>query len=307
MEAWDGPTSLRLVPSYMFSAALAEYYAGKAAAADDGAATATGVHEAGARPEVDVELVNALITFPLALEHLVKAMQDKVRRRQTVCRIVTALGLLDEARQCHYDCLCVSIAIAQRMKIPNVWDSSGHPPAMAVTCGLVQDAAKSANWQSVMRRRLFAEPRGASSATLQHLCRIFAARHHELWKAPDVLAWLLRCAEAAADSADAADAAADGSAAPTAHTAQIAVADARTLIDLTYPESRHNEYDHCVVAEYTDNVTAVPPEAMAAAAGADGGVPPEVEQMAENLARHFIQQSGTVRHGSALLTRVSHL
>lgn len=85
VEAWDGPTSLRLVPSYPFSAALAAYYAGKAASAE--AATATGVHEAGARPELDVRLVNAIITFPLAVQHLVKAMQEKVslHMRFTCC------------------------------------------------------------------------------------------------------------------------------------------------------------------------------------------------------------------------------
>lgn len=165
------------------------------------------------------------------------------------------------------------------------WDSVGK-------CVCVQDAAKSANWQSIMRRPLFAEPRGAASATLQHLCRIFAARHDELWKAPDVLAWLLRCAEAAADAADASAA---GTAAPQVHPSQVPVADAHTLIGLTYPESQENEYAHCVVSDYTDTVAAVPPEQMAAMGAAGGEVPAELEQMAEAYARNFIQQSGMVR------------
>lgn len=156
----------------------------------------------------------------------------------------------------------------------------------------MQDAAKSANWQSVMRRSLFAEPCGATSATLQHLCRIFAARHDELWKAPDVLAWLLRCAEAAADAEDASAA---GAAAPQVQPSQVQVADAHTLIDLTYPESRENEFAHCMVSDYTDTVAAVAPEQIAAMGAGGGEVPVELEQMAEAYARSFIQQSGVVR------------
>lgn len=103
VEAWDGPTSLRLVPSYAFSAALAAYYAGKHATAEQG--TATGVHDAGARPELDVQLVNAIVTFPLAVEHLVKAMQDKVcpARAQSAtgaCRCPVG-ALADAVLQCH--------------------------------------------------------------------------------------------------------------------------------------------------------------------------------------------------------------
>eukprot|EP00892_Ulva_mutabilis_P011990 jgi/Ulvmu1/9163/UM005_0261.1 len=226
IEAWDGPVSLRLVPSYAFSTALAAYYAGRAAVAENG--TATGVHEAGARPELDVQLINAITTCPLALSTLVKAMQDK-------------------------------------------------------------DAAKSANWQSVMRRPVFAEPRGAESATLEHLCRIFAARHVDLWKAPDVLAWTLRCAEAAADAADAAGG--GGPAAP-GHPAQVAVGDAHALIDLTYPPSSENEFAHCAVQDYTDAVATLPPEAVMGGGGA-GAAPPELEQMAETIARNLIAQSGT--------------
>lgn len=103
VDAWDGPSSLRLMPSYAFSVALAEYYAGKAVAADSG--TATGVHEAGARPDLDVLLINAIITFPLALVHLVKAMQDKVCMH--ACFEPSRLGAVNGTTQPGADALSV--------------------------------------------------------------------------------------------------------------------------------------------------------------------------------------------------------
>lgn len=143
-----------------------------------------------------------------------------------------------------------------------------------------------------MRRAAFQEARGGDSATLVHLCRLFAARHVELWKAPDVLAWALRCAEVAADAVDAAAA---GAAAPRVHPAQVAVVDAQALLDLTYPDSGSNEFAHCQVQDYTDVVATLPPEAAMVGDGG-AGIPPELEQMAEAIARNLIAQSGTVRH-----------
>ena len=136
----------------------------------------------------------------------------------------------------------------------------------------VQGAASSAAWQVLIKRRVFEEPPGGESATLAHLCRIFATRNAELWKIPDAQAWLLRCAEAAADAADAA--AAGGAAAEAAaalHPTQLSAADARALTDVTYPPSDTNDYAFVDVAHFTDARPQLAPEQVAALQGGGAG------------------------------------
>ena len=90
MERFHGAAALHVLPSYVFSAALADYFAYKDELQSAGAiaATATGVHSAGDNPALDVKLVNALLTFPTALVALVKALQDQVGYwRFLVCKL----------------------------------------------------------------------------------------------------------------------------------------------------------------------------------------------------------------------------
>lgn len=77
MHSFKGLAVLSLLPNYAFSSALAAYYLSKvdATITPD---TATGVHEPGSQPELDVMLIAAICSFPAALVELVKKMQDKV-------------------------------------------------------------------------------------------------------------------------------------------------------------------------------------------------------------------------------------
>lgn len=209
MDRFHGNTDLHLLPSFAFSAALAEYYRYREQRAAAGAAsgTATGVHAAHENPELDGQLVSALLTFPVALPALVQKLQD-------------------------------------------------------------QGAASGAAWQSVLQQPLFAAPHGADSATLVHLCAIFATRHADLWKAPDVLAWLLRCAEHAAAAA----ARAQGGSQQDSAVPHVAPADARALAGVTYPGSEENEYAHLAAAQFSDARPTLPPEQLAALQGGGGGM-----------------------------------
>ena len=80
MARFHGAAALHVLPNYVFSAALADYFAFKdeMQASGASAATATGVHAAGDNQALDVKLVNALLTFPTALVALVKVLQDQV-------------------------------------------------------------------------------------------------------------------------------------------------------------------------------------------------------------------------------------
>ena len=153
----------------------------------------------------------------------------------------------------------------------------------------LQGAAAGAAWQSVMQRRLFAEPHAAESATLAHLCAIFATRHADIWRAPDALAWLLRCvdaAAAAADASDASDRAAESAAA--LHEDQVPYSDARALTEVTYPDSNKNEYAHLVAASFSDARAQLPPDQIAAMQGQ--GAPQGGEEMGAAELHALLQQ-----------------
>lgn len=82
MQRFQGSTALPLLPNYAFSSALANYYLYKEEREGFGgeSVTATGVHGVRDNRALDCELVNAVVTFPMAVVALVKVMQDQVRR-----------------------------------------------------------------------------------------------------------------------------------------------------------------------------------------------------------------------------------
>ena len=165
-----------------------------------------------------------------------------------------------------------------------------HRTHRALHCVRLQGAAAGAAWQSVMQRRLFAQPHAAESATLAHLCAIFATRNADTWKAPDALAWLLRCAEAAAAAADAAESS-DSTGCETAealHKDQVPYADARALAEVTYPESDSNEYAHLVASSFSDVRAQLPPEQIAAMQGQ--GAPQDGDEMGAAELHALLQQ-----------------
>jgi hypothetical protein len=153
----------------------------------------------------------------------------------------------------------------------------------------VQGAAAGAAWKSVMQKRLFAEPHAAGSATLAHLSAIFATRNADIWKAPDVLAWLLCCADAAASASDAAAAGAPAEAAARLHESQVSSADARALAEVSYPESADNEYSHLETASFSDARPTLPPEQIAAMQG-HGGARGGPEEMGAAELHALLQQ-----------------
>ena len=159
----------------------------------------------------------------------------------------------------------------------------------------MQGAATGAAWQSVLQKAPFADPHGGDSATLLHLCSIFAARNSDVWKAPDVLAWLLRCAEYAADAATASLNASQDEGSVRVHVSQIHFADARTLTTVTYPASEENEYAHLSTPSFTDARPTLPPEQIAALQGQ--GPPGDADEMAAGELRALLRQLGTAAGG----------
>ena len=105
---------------------------------------------------------------------------------------------------------------------------------------------------------LFASPPGTDSATLMHLGRIFAARHDALWRAPDALAWLLRCAEASAALAEG-----TGASQEAVHESVPPFADMQALTAMTYPPGDDNAFHDVSLVQFSEAAAVqLPPEQL---------------------------------------------
>jgi hypothetical protein len=142
----------------------------------------------------------------------------------------------------------------------------------------LQGAATGAAWQAVLARPLFAKPVGSGSETLMHAGRLFAARSAELWREPDVLAWLLRCAEAAVAAAE------EDPAGPPLHESVPPVSDLQALVELSYPPGAPNEFAHVSLASIVDSpALPLPPEQLHDAADDAQGLRAAAEAIVRNL------------------------
>jgi hypothetical protein len=89
-----------------------------------------------------------------------------------------------------------------------------------------------------------------------HLSRIFAARHEALWRAPDALAWLLRCAEASVALAEE-----PSVAQKTVHESVPAFEDMQALTAMAYPPGDENAFQHVTLAQFSESAAVqLPPD-----------------------------------------------
>lgn len=151
----------------------------------------------------------------------------------------------------------------------------------------MQGAATSAGWHAVLAKPLFAAPPGKDSATLMHLSRIFAARHEALWRAPDALAWLLRCAESSVALAE--DAAMSQ---PPLHESVPAFEDMQALTAMTYPPGDENAFQHVSLAQFSESTAVqLPPDQLQDAGRGD----PVQRAQAEAIVGGLMAGTGAVR------------
>ena len=155
----------------------------------------------------------------------------------------------------------------------------------------LQGAAASAGWQAVMAMPLFASPPGRDSATLMHLCKIFAARHVSLWRAPDALAWLLRCAEVSAALAD--DPAASQDA---VHASVPPFEDMQAMTAMTYPPGDENAFQDVSLDQFSESTAVqLPPEQLAGAGMGGAGDPAAQRAHIEAIVAGLTASAGAVR------------
>ena len=115
-------------------------------------------------------------------------------------------------------------------------------------------AASDPRWVAALTHPHFADARdGLGNRGLEHLCDLFAERHHLLWKPEDALSWLRDGATRAIAAADARDAPAtlDG----------LCAGDYAAMRAETFPEGEEqNPYAHLSVADFSDDVKRQMPE-----------------------------------------------
>ncbi|KAK9851873.1 hypothetical protein WJX84_005125, partial [Apatococcus fuscideae] len=165
-----------------------------------------------------------------------------------------------------------------------------HPLALVRLMDKVRDqgAGKDSEWSDILANPLFAQASDGGSASLSHLVDLFVERHHLLWKATAVQAWLKEgCRAAIAASAD-------GQASNWA-----------AVRAETFPPSSENMYGDLRLIDFSDRVAAIPQEEARAAMeqmGPAGGAqmpldmsPEELESMrseAERLLQEHTRPGG---------------
>ncbi|KAL6754257.1 transcriptional repressor TCF25-domain-containing protein [Haematococcus lacustris] len=152
-----------------------------------------------------------------------------------------------------------------------------HPSVVNRLVAKLQDkgSAREEAWSRLLTRRLFKQPHDIGSASLQHLGAIYVERSALLWKAPDMLELLRTAATAAADAAEGGshksgtmEAVATGSQAPGSSSSQ----DWVCVRQEAFPDDQgRNEWLHLRLADFSDNVNALPREELQAAMGAGPG------------------------------------
>ena len=131
-----------------------------------------------------------------------------------------------------------------------------HPAAAkALVARLDASAAASdPRWVAALTHPHFADARDSlGNRGLEHLCDLFAERHHLLWKAEDAFSWLRDGATRAIAAADTRDAPAtlDG----------LCAGDYAAMRAETFPEGEErNPYAHLSVADFSDDVKRQMPE-----------------------------------------------
>lgn len=127
-----------------------------------------------------------------------------------------------------------------------------------------------------------------------HLSRIFAARHDALWRAPDALAWLLRCAESSAALAEDPLASQE-----TVHESVPAFEDMQALTAMTYPPGDENSFQHVSLAQFSESTAVqLPPDQLQ-----DAGMGPGNtlhRQQAEEIVGGLMAGTGAVRAPSLM-------
>ena len=115
------------------------------------------------------------------------------------------------------------------------------------------------------------------SNSLGHLISLFVERSHQLWKAADVLQWLLTAATAAADVADGKQRTPSSSMKPVSEMTpddvivEGSAEDWACVAKESFPAAGRNEYGHLRLADFSDAVNALPQEEMQAVMGPAGG------------------------------------
>uniref|UniRef100_A0A7S3QSV4 Transcription factor 25 n=1 Tax=Dunaliella tertiolecta TaxID=3047 RepID=A0A7S3QSV4_DUNTE len=133
---------------------------------------------------------------------------------------------------------------------------------------LEKGVGREPRWGQLLLRPMFTQPHDAASASLQHLGSIFVERSHMLWKAPDALELLYTGALAAADLAEGKSTEATASLRDLSLTAE----NWKCVRQESFPDSSVNEFRHYRLADFSDNVNALPREELQAAMGGDADI-----------------------------------
>jgi hypothetical protein len=168
--------------------------------------------------------------------------------------------------------------------LPSLFVKRTQPPLMKDPSQLASLFSSDRTCPSLFWVSAQASDHGSNS--LGHLISLFVERSHQLWKPTDVLDWLLVAATAAADVADSkrrnAAATTTTTSGSSKRVSQMTSSD--IIIEGTaddwacvaresFPAAGRNEYGHLRLADFSDNVNALPQEEMQAvlAPGAAAG------------------------------------
>eukprot|EP00963_Diacronema_lutheri_P006472 scaffold566_cov364-Pavlova_lutheri.AAC.19 len=124
-----------------------------------------------------------------------------------------------------------------------------HPAAVKMLIEKLQEkgVARESKWQEVLGRALFKEARH-DSASLEHLSRIFVERQHLMWKPEEILSWLRKTADLAANIEEGKE------------KSSFCAGDWQVVCAEFFPPSSVNSYQHLHLGDFSDNRALLPQE-----------------------------------------------